>query len=81
MLPPLSNYWGPGPPCRSSSYAYVIDAVCSFDSREQNADVWDEMLPKLLNISYKDNAPNEHIRGKTESASKEFDELLTMVKK
>ena len=39
------------------------------------------MLPKALNISYKELVTNEKVRRKIQAAIGEYDELLTLVKK
>ena len=36
---------------------------------------------RLLNISYKDHVTNEEVRRKIQAAIREYDELLTLVKK
>ena len=36
---------------------------------------------RVLNISYKDHVTNEEVRRKIQAATREYDELLTMVKK
>ena len=49
--------------------------------RKKNAGLWDEMLLKILNISYKDDVTNEEARRKIQAATEECDEALTLVKK
>ena len=49
--------------------------------REKNAGFLDEMLRRLLNISYKDHVTNEEVRRKSQAAIGEYDELLILVKK
>ena len=36
---------------------------------------------RLLNVSYKDHVTNEEVHRKTQAATGEYDELLTLVKK
>ena len=49
--------------------------------REKSVDLRDEMLPTLLNISYKDHVTNEEVCRKIQVDIREYDELLAVVKK
>ena len=48
--------------------------------REKNTGLSDEMLRRLLNISYKDHVTNEEVHRRIQAAIGEYDELLTLVK-
>ena len=54
-----------------------------FDSRArgENAGLWDEVLPKILNISYKDHVTNKEVRRKIQATIGKYDELIIMIKK